>query len=207
MEIEQIHLNILFTFNLIMSEPILRVKPISYGRRNYLRYIPAIIVIALVWFVGIVLAIQYKLPNWEYALLNLFFALITAYVIWAMIRSARENRLYRSIRDFALYRDYAWFITVDGEEVTIPISDLNPCVIKYTPPVRNLNRPWWYYPGWVELLISYNDVNYTILLSTDQCRQLNQVLMTDFGKSRIDWCGEKEKKAGPVVLTRPKLAC
>ncbi len=47
MEIEQIHLNILFTFNLIMSEPILRVKPISYGRRNYLRYIPAIIVIAL----------------------------------------------------------------------------------------------------------------------------------------------------------------
>ncbi|WP_054843493.1 hypothetical protein [Vulcanisaeta souniana] len=125
-----------------------------------------------------------------------------------MIRSARENRLYRSIRDFALYRDYAWFITVDGEEVTIPISDLNPCVIKYTPPVRNLNRPWWYYPGWVELLISYNDVNYTILLSTDQCRQLNQVLMTDFGKSRIDWCGgRRRRRLAPVVLTRPKLAC
>ena len=193
-----------------MSEPVLRLKPVSYGGRNYLRYILALIIIGLIWyFVGIVLPPRYNIPAWEYALIQVFFVLMAGLVVWDMARQVRYNRAYRSIREFAFYRDYAWFATVDGEEVTISIDEFNPCVINYAPPYRTYGSQYGpvYYPGIVELLINHYGVGYTIVLNTEQCRQLNQVLTTDFGKPRIDWCGERERRVGPVVLVRPDLAC
>ena len=193
-----------------MSEPVLRLKPVSYGRKNYLRDILALIIISLLWyFVGILLPLKYNIPTWEYALIQLFFTLIAALAVWDLARQVRSNRMYKSIKDFALYRDYAWFVTINGEEVTVPINEFNPCVIDYAPPYRTYGPRYGpvYYPGSVTLLINHYGTGYTLAINTEQCRQLNQILAIDFGKPRIDWCGEKRKKVGPIILERWNLAC
>ncbi|GAB6944256.1 hypothetical protein [Vulcanisaeta sp. JCM 14467] len=193
-----------------MSEPVLRIKPTAYGKRNYSRDILALIIIGLLWyFVGILLPPKYHIPTWEYALIQLFFALMAGLAVWDMVRQVRYNRTYRSIREFALYRDYAWFITTNGEEVTVPIDEFNPCVIEYAPPMQSYGPQYGpaYYPGEVELLINHYGIGYTLVIDTEQCRQLNLVLTRDFGKPRIDWCGEKRKRVGPIILERWNLAC
>ena len=194
-----------------MSEPVLRLKPLTHGRRNYLRYIPVLIILGVIWyFVGVVLPLKYHVPTWEYALIQLFFALMAGLAVWDMARQVRYNRMYRSIREFALYRDYAWFITTNGEEVTVPIDEFNPCVIEYAPPMQPImpqTQYSTYYPGEVDLLINHYGTGYTLAITAEQCRQLNQVLTIDFGKPRIDWCGEKRRRVGPITLERWNLAC
>ena len=132
-----------------------------------------------------------------------------AAAIWDMARQVRFNRMFRSIREFALYRNYAWFITTNGEEVTVPIDEFNPCIIEYAPPYQTYGPRYgpMYYPGLVELLINHYGTVYTLVIDTEQCRQLNQVLMTDLGKPGINWCGERRKKVGPIILEKWNLAC
>ena len=47
-----------------MSEPVLKLKPVSYGRRNYLRDVPPLIILGVLWyFVGIVLPPKVQRTN------------------------------------------------------------------------------------------------------------------------------------------------
>ncbi len=84
---------------------------------------------------------------------------------------------------FNLYRDYVLLAT--GGEVSIPIGEFKPCIIEYMPPTNPVVS-WYYYPGYVIILLGYNGTGYVFTINTKQCRQLNTVLTTDFGMPRID---------------------
>ena len=190
-----------------MGEPILRLKPMNQ-RLNILMHAVVIIIIGVVWYVtGVVMPMQHNVPVWGFALINLFYALIMVYAIWTLISQVRWGRSYRLVKDFALYRDYAWLLTVGGEEVIIPISDFNPCVISYEPPTTTYYPVFTHNPGSAVLVITYYGISYAMAFNIDQCKRLNQVLIIDFSKQRIDWCREEVRKVGPIRLTRPKLAC
>ena len=190
-----------------MGEPVLRLKPMNQ-RLNILMHAAAIIIVGVVWYVtGVVMPMQRNVPVWVFALINLFYALIMVYAIWTLISQVRLSRSYRFVKDFALYRDYAWLLTVDGEEVIIPISSFNPCVISYEPPTTTYYPVFTHNPGSAVLAVTYYGISYAMAFNIDQCKQLNQVLVTGFGKQGIDWCREEVKKVGPIRLTRRKLAC
>ncbi|WP_243668912.1 hypothetical protein [Vulcanisaeta sp. JCM 16161] len=159
----------------------------------------AMIVTGALWFMfGYLAPPQYRIPLWEFALIQLFFALLIVLEVRQLIKSVRERGKY--IKDFILYKDYVWFTTVKGDEVTIPIEEFNPCVTDYAPPLSsypyrvNVNpnsvrvgQPWnyQYYPGRVWLKISHDDEDYILHIDTEQCRRLNTVLSTDYNKPRL----------------------
>ncbi|ADY00264.1 hypothetical protein VMUT_0047 [Vulcanisaeta moutnovskia 768-28] len=141
--------------------------------------------------------------------LQLFFGLFFILAIYSLYRDIKRRGKF--IKDFALYRDYAWFLTKNDKEVTIPIGEFNPCVVDYAPPVRSYSPQWGslYFPGKVWIRINHYGEDYILLIDTEQCRRLNQILNTDFGKPRIDWCGGRVvKDMGKLGrIERPGLAC
>ncbi|WP_054853715.1 hypothetical protein [Vulcanisaeta distributa] len=206
-----------------MPEPILKLKPFTAGSEVG-KMVLAMAVTSALWYgIGYLLPQRYHVPLWELALIQLFFALFMALEIWELIKNVKERRVY--IKDFILYKDYVWFATVKGgDEVTIPIEEFNPCVVKYASPLSsypyqvnvssNSVRAGWtwnyqYYPGRVWLKISHYGEDYILHIDTEQCRRLNQVLNIDFGKPRIDWCGGRVvKDMGKFGrIERPGLAC
>ncbi|MGC8543588.1 MAG: hypothetical protein ACP5NQ_06570, partial [Vulcanisaeta sp.] len=159
-----------------MEEPILRLKPIigfEFGG-----IIVAIIVTGAMWYMlGYLAPLQYHITLWEFALIQVFFILILVLEIRELIKDIKERSKY--IKNFILYKDYAWFVTRNGDEVTIPIEDFNPCVTDYAPPYRTQPgryTPRTYYSGRVWLRISHDGEDYILLIDTEQCRRLNQIL-------------------------------
>jgi hypothetical protein len=195
-----------------MSEPILRLRPIQ-EKSQIAGYILPFGVILAMWFL-----IGYLLPLKMHASLSvtiglqLFFGLFLILAIQSLYKDIKRRG--RFIKDFALYRDYVWFLTKNDEEMTIPIGEFNPCVIDYTPPIyqQSFGPSMWgprYIPGKVWIRINHYGEDYILLIDTEQCRRLNQILNTDFGKPRIDWCGGRIiKDMGRFGrIERPGLAC
>ncbi|WP_054842883.1 hypothetical protein [Vulcanisaeta distributa] len=206
-----------------MSEPVLKLRPATAGSEIG-KMVLAMIVTGALWFMfGYLAPLQYRIPLWEFVLIQLFFALFIVLEVWQLIKSIRERGKY--IKDFILYRDYVWFTTKSGKEVTIPIEEFNPpCVVDYAPSVSSypyrvsvspgsirVGQPWnyYYFPGRVWLKISHYGEDYILHIDTEQCRKLNTVLSTDYNKPRIDWCGGRVvKDMGRLGrIERPGLAC
>ncbi len=81
-----------------MSEPVIGFKTISRKRSNIIQGIMIAIIIPLVWyFTDIVLLERYGVPTWEFALINLAYALIIVLAITMCIKSVMTTSRYINV--------------------------------------------------------------------------------------------------------------